>query len=291
MKEPSRPIFVRGLSRSGGTLMCTLLDAHSDVAMSYELYPNLLETDAGIDLAHLSKAIRKARRGRALAASLPTPRFRTFVARCDRGGLTMDEVADLFQQLADEGHHTSQVEGRLRMVELCGLAKMHKLGKSRWGMKCNNAYDDYLSYWPEAAFLNMVRDGRDVLASQLNTGNFKNSPTDLGRSWANTHLAFERLVQDDGVSARFVFYEKLTSKPEPQLQEICEFLSLEFDPRMLAHNEQDLTVFNAQHLSHARITKSIDTTMIGRWRRDLTPEQVEEFVAAAGDSLKSFGYV
>jgi len=271
--------------------MCTLLDAHHDVAMSYELYPNLLETDVNIDLTRVSKAIRKAWGSRALAACMPTPRFNTFVNRCDRGGLSKGEVAQLFERLAEEGHHTSQLEGRLRMVELCGLTKMNKVKKKRWGMKCNNSYDDYLSYWPTATFLNMVRDGRDVLASQLNTGNFKNSPSDLGRSWANTHLAFDRLVQSEGVSAKFVFYEKLTANPGTELQNICEFLSLDFAPSMLAHHEQDLTVFNAQHLSHARITQSIDTSMIGRWREDLTPQQVEEFVAAAGDSLKSFGYV
>ena len=39
------PIFIRGLSRSGGTLMVTLLDAHPDIAMSYELYPQMLEED------------------------------------------------------------------------------------------------------------------------------------------------------------------------------------------------------------------------------------------------------
>ena len=41
------PTFVRGMSRSGGTLMATVIDAHPDVAMSYELYPQLLELDDG----------------------------------------------------------------------------------------------------------------------------------------------------------------------------------------------------------------------------------------------------
>lgn len=44
------PIFVRGYSRSGGTLMVTILDAHPDIAMSYELYPNLLISKNGTDI-------------------------------------------------------------------------------------------------------------------------------------------------------------------------------------------------------------------------------------------------
>lgn len=290
MESIDNPIFVRGLSRSGGTLMCTLLDAHRDVAMSYELYPNLLETDADYDLAGLPDLVRRSKRGSHLTKIMPTERFAIFINRCDRGGLKMDDVADLFQQLVDEGHHTSEAAGRYRMMELCGLSKMHKLGKARWGMKCNNAYDEYLSFWPNAGFLNMVRDGRDVLASQLNTGNFKNSPSQLGASWAKTHSVFNMLTKRDGVRARAVIYETLTTNPEPELREICKTVDLEFDPTMLAHAEQDLTVFKTHHLSHARITRPIDSTQIGRWRNDLTPRQVEEFTEAAGNSLKQYGY-
>lgn len=36
------PIFVRGISRSGGSLTATILDAHPDISMSYEIYPRLL---------------------------------------------------------------------------------------------------------------------------------------------------------------------------------------------------------------------------------------------------------
>ena len=36
------PIFVKGISRSGGTLLVTLLDAHPDIAMQYEMYPENL---------------------------------------------------------------------------------------------------------------------------------------------------------------------------------------------------------------------------------------------------------
>jgi len=45
-----KQIFVRGLSRSGGTLMVTVLDAHPKVAMSYEIYEHLLApSDEGHD--------------------------------------------------------------------------------------------------------------------------------------------------------------------------------------------------------------------------------------------------
>ena len=76
------PIFVRGLSRSGGTLMVTILDAHPDLAMSYELYPSLLEPDgSGMDMnmRRLARGIKGASNER-LAANVPQTRgLKTFL--------------------------------------------------------------------------------------------------------------------------------------------------------------------------------------------------------------------
>jgi hypothetical protein len=158
-------------------------------------------------------------------------------------------------------------------------------------MKCNNAYDDYLRFWPQACFLNMLRDGRDVLASQLNTGNFRHSPRQVAKGWQTTHRRFQALVDRGNVKARVVHYERLTGNTEGELREICAFLSLEFDPAMLRHHELDLTVFKANHLSRDRLSGMVDTNRIGRWRNDLTADQLAEFFAVAGDELRRHGYV
>jgi sulfotransferase family protein len=284
------PIFVRGMSRSGGTLMVTLLDAHSDIAMSYELYPGLVETDADFDLKALAAEIEGARNHKKVAEYAPTKHFSTFVARSLRGGLSYQDFARLLVQLVDEGHTLAELKGRMRLIELCGLEKMNRVGKTRWGMKCDNAFEDYLTVWPEACFLNMLRDGRDVLASQLNTGNFQQSPKEVAKGWQSTIRRFEQLIERPDAKARMVRYEALTEDPEPELREICAFLGLAFDPAMLHHQELDLTIFKANHLSKARVSSAIDTSMIGRWRRDLNPEQLADFVSVAGEDLARHGY-
>ena len=83
MLSESEPIFVRRMSRSGGALMCTLLDAHGDIAMSYELYPALVETGSDVDLRSFA------------AECAPTAHFSTFVARSQRGGLCDHDFARL----------------------------------------------------------------------------------------------------------------------------------------------------------------------------------------------------
>ena len=289
-KSVADPIFVRAMSRSGGTLMCTLLDAHPDIAMSYELYPALLETDTEFDLYALAKRLAKARNHAAVRDCTPSDGFATFVARCPRSGLSYRDFSALLKRLADEGGRLSDLSGRMRLIELCGLLKMARAGKRRWGMKCGNAFEDYLTFWPGAYFINMLRDGRDVLASQLNTGSFKHSPKEVAHGWQSTIQRFEQLIARDDVNARMVRYEQLTETPEPELRELCTFLGLSFDPGMLSHADLKLTIFDASHLSGPRVSKPIDTSPIGRWRKDLNSQQLADFSEVASPELDRFGY-
>ena len=271
--ETDAPIFVRGMSRSGGTLMVTLLDAHPDVAMSYELYPHLLELQPEEDMNKLAAVIARST-NKSIIRRAPTKAIAKFSIRCNRGGLTMEEVGELVAEVAREGLHFSQLIGRQRMIEKCALRKMRRLGKKRWGMKCTNRYSDYTGAWAKAQFLDMLRDGRDVLASQLNTGSFKNSPEDVADGWRRTHETFENLMSRGDINGTFVRYEQLTSDPERELRRICDLLGLEFSDLMLRHEEQDLTVYSASHLSGDRISSKIDTSSVGRWKRDLSVDEL-----------------
>lgn len=291
MQECSSPVFVRGMSRSGGTLMCTLLDAHRDFAVSYELYPDLLKTEETLDLAAFADRVEGAHNLKAAGKLCPTERFGLFLIRCQRGALNHHDFARFLRVIADEGRSFDTADGRLRMVELCGLEKMHREGKSRWGVKLSGGYEDYLDFWPEARFLDMLRDGRDVLASQIRMmKRFDKTPAEVGESWVKTHQRFEQLIQDRGGQGYMVRYETLANHPEDELRRICAFLDVELDEAMLRHNELDLTIFKVNHLSGPRISRAIDTTKIGRWKEDLTEPQVEGFLSTAAEGLKHFGY-
>ena len=75
------------------------------------------------------------------------------------------------------------------------------------------------------------------------------------------------------------------------MKKLCDFLGIDYYPRMLAFHEGDLTIFKAGHLSMKRISAPIDTTMIGRWRRDLKPADAEAFCRSAHDAMVEFGYL
>jgi len=274
--------------------MCTLLDAHRDVAMSYELYPPMLVTKEPVDLDRLASGllahsdINVIRRKH--PEVFPSQLIQNFILRVARGGLNHHDFARFVQALDREGLGFDTVAGRMRLIEMLGLEKMKRSGKSRWGMKNSADFADYLSVWPEAIFLNMLRDGRDVLASQLNTGKFDPDPKVLGANWSKAMQELEQLAARPDVRAKMVRYETLAHEPESVLKEICALASLDFDPAMLHHTEQDLTIFKVRHLSGKRLSQSVDTSMIGRWKTDLSREQFDGFMSSAADTMEHFGY-
>lgn len=279
------PIFVHGMSRSGGTLVTTLLDAHPDVAMSYELYPQLLE---GADVAELAKLFSGASSIRNVTKKLD-PNLKTFFLRVERSGLEAGDVADVLRiHRSRSGLETAR--GRVELVARLARAKMLKLGKTRWGVKCGIDFGPYRDRWPDARFVGLMRDGRDVLASQQNTGAFNRDPARIASAWINDVEVFDTLLAEPGAHALRVRYEELVADPEPQIRRMAEFAGVGFDPRMLRHNEQELTVFDSHHLSMDRITKPIDASQVARWRRDVSPEDLEVFLELARGTLQAAGY-
>jgi hypothetical protein len=303
------PIFVRGLSRSGGTLLVTVLDCHPAVAMSYELYPNLLLTERATsdvlerieyedvpegrsahDVAALLRAAQGARTTQELLAYATDRNLRTFLARLSRGGVTVAEFAAELAALVGGGLDFGSATGRLDMMAACCRAKMRRERKSRWGLKCTNRFEEYLARWPQARFVNIVRDGRDVLASQLHTGQFNLSPAEIGRAWAWSHERFERFAETAGERAVWVSYERLVERPSEEIGRLCHALGLAFDARMVDHSSQSLTIFRASHLSREAVARPINQGSVGRWRSDVTAEELSAFMGEAGTVMDRLGY-
>jgi len=222
--------------------------------------------------------------------SAPTRDMRTFISRAERGGVKHKRLGELFIEHCDNGRGIDSVEDRLQLIALCCKEKMHIQGKQYWGLKCNNNYDDYLAAWPHAQFINIIRDGRDVLASQMNTGSFKHSPTELARSWAHTHRHFRALRDRLPGQAFEVKYEELVKHPERELRRLTSALGLEFASEMLRHNELDLTLYGSHHLSMQEVKKPVNESRIGRWKQDLPEEILNQFLNEATDALAEFGY-
>ncbi|KKC25311.1 sulfotransferase family protein [Sphingomonas sp. SRS2] len=94
-------------------------------------------------------------------------------------------------------------------------------------------FDRILWLWPDARFIHLVRDGRDVAQATVASRRAGNLWHGIA-GWVDAEVLWDRmshkLPAERQLSLR---YEVLASDTSYELQRICEFLGLPFDPAML----------------------------------------------------------
>ncbi len=146
--------------------------------------------------------------------------------------------------------------------------------------------------FPEARFVHLIRDGRDVASGYLDQEWGPGSIREAGHYW-RTRVGRGRRAGLSLGPTRYLEmrYEDLVSAPEAELLRLCAFLEVEFVPAMLEyHRDADrLRATTAHPDAHARLAQP-PTPGVRDWRKDLSPEAVAEFEAVAGGLLGALGY-
>jgi len=183
-------------------------------------------------------------------------------------------------------------------------------GKRRYGDK-TPMYCQHMrsieALLPEAHFIHIIRDGRDV-AGSLQKMWF--APTrDIG-GLAGFWSDLVRRTREAAASTRQymeVRYESLVYDPEPVLRSICDFIQLEFSPRMLRYWEHtperlrehrarrgsdgEVVITHEGRLQQQRLTmEPPQKSRTFAWRREMSPADQLEFHRVAGDTLDDLGY-
>lgn len=153
--------------------------------------------------------------------------------------------------------------------------------------------------FPRAVRLHAQRDGRDVACSLLERGWLGTGRTDAddtgagfgshARFWVEpgregefriasearrcawAWRSYVSAVRESGVPVTEVRYERMAAEPAAVAVELSQALAVEADD-----------VVRALGAAHA--------SSVGRWRRDLAPEQLADVEAEAGPLLRELGY-
>lgn len=166
-------------------------------------------------------------------------------------------------------------------------------GKPRWGDKTPRYVMEIsllAQLFPDARFVHLIRDGRNVALSYVSVSFGPNSISRAAAVWAERVSAGctsgRALTPGRYIEIR---YEDLVEDLEGEAKDLCEFLALDFDPGMLDYTEKaksemlDRAVrYNPRLFEPPRQTRS--------WQTDMAPEQIEIFEASAGDLLSLLGY-
>jgi hypothetical protein len=278
--------FIVGVPRSGTTLLRLQLDAHPELALP-------AETGFGGVARRLEGSA--VTRDELLDALTGMP---TWVDLA----MSRDELGDLLAGVED-GDLTAGLRAFYR-----GYAAAR--GKTRYGDKTPGHAADMevlARVLPEAHFIHIIRDGRDVAASLRG---LPFAPGDGGMAaiaaaWRDTIWRARRAAAHLPHYTE-VRYEDLVREPERVLRELCDSLALEFAPEMLraherAHErlgEMRSATVGPEGLVRlpdgtevvARTLRPPQVDRIGRWRHALSDYEVTRFERFAGGALVQNGY-
>jgi hypothetical protein len=275
-------VFIVGCLRSGTTLLRRMADAHPQLAVIHETQwlPRWYERRIGITP---EGTVRPELIDRLLE-------FRRFQElRIEREDL---------EHLLDGGRPVSYSRFVSGVFDLYGEAQ----GKRLVGEK-SPGYVRYLptlrGLWPEARFVHVVRDGRDVCQSVLswrkagrNPGKFTTWAEDritTAALWWEWHVRLGREEGRDLGGDRYyeLRQESLAADPVRECAALCAFLGLRYDEAMVRYQE------HRAEGSWGRSAKGRwlpPTPALRDWRSQMAASDVERFEAAAGDLLGELGY-
>ena len=274
-EEPPFP-FIVGAPRSGTTLLRVMLASHPELAIPNEAYFRIrmslqhlrYETPDGVDFNSFFSDLlgdshwwRLPMEGE-LRAAVRDASPRTFA----------EAMREVFRFAA-------RLEGKPRYGDKTpqGLLVMWQLAQ----------------IFPEARFIHIIRDGRDVALSHTSTVSFIPTVGEAAIMWSE----YIRRGRNDGVRLgpkRYheVRYERLIDDPEPVLRSVCDFVELEFDPAMLRYfeNPMERLGYTQRDLIFHKSLYKPPTKGIRDWRRQMPRAHLEIFEAIAGDILGNLGY-
>jgi hypothetical protein len=291
--DPPPAPFVVGVARSGTTLLRLMLDAHPQLAIPPETHfiPKLAKA-----LGEIPKSVGEDElRRRAHELITEHRRWPDF-------GLDAHELDRRFE-------HAEPFNATNALRAFYGLYA-EKQGKPRWGDK-SPSYVRRMrrvhAVLPEARFIHLIRDGRDVALSQLEVHHGNDEVADAAAEWVAGIEKARKAGGRIGDGYVEVRYEDLVAEPEPVLRRVCEACELDYDPAMLDYHRgaedrmaETIRDFDRRGgpavtaeqraAQHANVSKPPQQERAGRWRRDMTGEQRQAFEGVAGGLLRDLGY-
>jgi glycosyltransferase involved in cell wall biosynthesis len=268
--------FVVGCPRSGTTLLRAMLDSHSQLAIPPESY-----FIHDLYARYGPRPLRRFSLSGFQAALLAHERF-------PQWGLREADVETAFAAQRPRSYADA-----LRVVY---SVYADANGKARYGDK-TPAYVLQLrtlaALFPEARFVHIIRDGRDVALSLFDIERWGPSQIPGAAHYWVRHVSAGREAGAAIGEQRYreVSYERMVDEPEDVLRELCAFLDLEYESAMLDYPDRAVQIQsgNFQPEIHRGLELS-PTAGLRSWPDQMSAEDQEAFVAIAGPLLRDLGY-
>lgn len=267
--------FIVGCGRSGTTLVRALLDSHPELAIPGESYfPVWLERNRP----------QYERRGfdvqRFVDDLVRDPWFRLW---------------NIPEDVVRSGYREYDPDSFADAIRVAYRVYAASQGKTRFGDKTPTFVRHIpvlADLFPDAVFVHVVRDGRDVALSLLEAEWGPRTVGGAALQWrwlvrlgrqAGARLGPERYLE--------VRYEDVIEAPEREVQRLCRFAGLDFHEATLRYFERAPALLaglpDPEEHQHLRLPP---TKGLRNWRSQMSPADAALFEFLAGDLLEQSGY-
>jgi hypothetical protein len=266
---PDPVVFVGGSERSGTTLLRNMLTAHPALAVPNES-PFVFRTHRQLEWRGQENDVELAWR-----LIRETPRFHQWE-------MPVGEA----ERLLEQHPPTSYAD----LVRTLFAAYARWRGKDLSGDKTtgNALWFQWLAErFPTSRFVHIVRDPREVCMSRVvqifNSGGLPGA----ARHWRDHVAAARAAAVVLGDRLLEVRYEELVREPAAQLERLCEFVGIPFDPAMLDHGASPEVIPQHRFDVHAREPLQGG---LRPWRTELSRDDVSVIEFIASDLMEQVGY-
>lgn len=275
-KKSNAPVFVLGCPRSGTTVLYHMLLSAGDFAV-YRAESNVFNL-----LVPRFRGMRSvAARRRLLEVWLKSKTFRV-------SGLEAGEISAKIMAECRSG-------GDFLRIVMQEIARSQ--GVARWA----DCTPDHLLYMleikrqiPDALFIHIIRDGRDVALSYAQQGWSRPLPWDGNESLGVAGLYWEWVVRSGreqgkqlGLDYQEVRFEDLIANPREALSRLGEFIGHDLDYERIQR-----AGIGSVSEPNTSFTKDSEGAFnpVGRWIKKISSEQITAFEELVGEFLLELNY-
>ena len=168
----------------------------------------------------------------------------------------------------------------------------------------NNYFIDHLNLlnqiYPDAKYLVIVRDCRDVVCSYLNVNSlatdskykpkFPETIKEMSLDWLNKNTEILRFLESiDSKNYRLIRFEDLLVRAKEELQKCTEVLALEFEDQMLDYYKNNMEP-SALLDWKKKTNEQIDKGNTQKYLEQLSTTEIEEIMSVSGALMSKFDY-
>jgi len=195
-------------------------------------------------------------------------------------GLIYPAITSIYLIIVFFLNYNYSIDKHLNYPELINsflLQQLERDKKTISGGTVHHNFDRLLRIWPDAKFIHICRDGRDVARSTIPMGWAGNLFTGVGY-WIREELLWQKFSPQLAPEQKLtVHYEALIRQSDEVLTQICTFIGVPFDKAIYDY---------AQHSTYSLP----DPHLTEQWRRKLSNYEIQLAESRISIMLEERGY-